>query len=45
MTGVRGPITFDEMMDALGDVQRRKTLVSLLPHTPDDIAPDIVPDS
>lgn len=28
--------TFDEMLDAVGDIQRRKLLVALLTHNPQD---------
>lgn len=37
--------SFDEMVDALGDVQRRKLLVALLYHNPQDDTPVIVADS
>jgi hypothetical protein len=34
--------TFDEMLDALADVQRRKLLVALLEHNPQGDAPAAV---
>lgn len=32
--------SFDDAIDALADVQRRKLLVALLEHNPQDVAPD-----
>lgn len=37
-------IGFDEMLDAIGHVQRRKLLVALLEHNPQDDSPVIVTD-
>jgi hypothetical protein len=33
--------SFDDAMDALGDVQRRKLLLALLEHNPENDAPDL----
>jgi len=38
-------ISFDEMADALANVQRRKLLVALLEHNPQDDAPVVLADS
>ena len=38
-------ISFDDMVDALADVQRRKLLVALLEHNPQDDAPVVIADS
>lgn len=38
-------ISFDEMVDALADVQRRKLLVALLEHNPQPDAPVVITDS
>ena len=35
-------VSFDEMVDALADVQRRKLLVALLEHNPQDDAPVVI---
>lgn len=35
-------ISFDDAMDALADVQRRKLLVALLEHNPQDDAPVVI---
>jgi hypothetical protein len=35
-------ITFDEMVDALANVQRRKLLIALMEHNPQDDAPVVV---
>ncbi|MEA5388103.1 transcriptional regulator [Haloarculaceae archaeon H-GB11] len=37
--------SFDDMVDALADVQRRKLLVALLEHNPQDDAPVVIADS
>lgn len=37
--------SFDEMLDALADVQRRSLLVALLEHNPQDDAPVAIADS
>jgi hypothetical protein len=37
--------TFGEMVDALADVQRRKLLVALLEHNPQDDRPVVIEDS
>lgn len=37
--------TFDEALDALANVQRRKLLVSLLAHNPQDDSPVVVAES
>jgi hypothetical protein len=36
------PISFDRMLDALGDVQRRKLLIALLEHNPQDDRPAVI---
>jgi len=38
-------ISSDDVLDALGDVQRRKLLVRLLDHNPQDDTPAVVADS
>jgi predicted transcriptional regulator len=38
-------LSFDDMVDALADVQRRKLLVALLQHNPQDDAPVVIADS
>jgi predicted transcriptional regulator len=38
-------ISFDDMVDALADVQRRKLLIALLEHNPQDDSPVIIADS
>ena len=38
-------ISFDDIVDALADVQRRKVLVALLEHNPQDDAPVVIADS
>ncbi|WP_436936534.1 hypothetical protein [Halovenus marina] len=38
-------ISFDDMVDALANVQRRKLLISLLEHNPQDEAPVVIADS
>src|SRR6056297_906486 len=38
-------ISFDGMLDALADVQRRNLLVALLEHNPQDDAPVVIADS
>lgn len=40
-----GRLSTDEMLNALGHVQRRKLLVSLLDHNPQDDAPAVVSES
>ena len=37
-----GAMSFDDAMDALADVQRRKLLVALLEHNPQDDAPVVI---
>jgi|AntDeeMetageno50_2_1112565.scaffolds.fasta_scaffold08267_2 hypothetical protein len=41
MSEVRS-VTFDEMVDALADIQRRKLMVALLDHNPQDDSPAAV---
>ncbi len=38
-------ISFDDMVDALADVQRRKLLVALLEHNPQDDSAVVIADS
>jgi predicted transcriptional regulator len=38
-------ISFDDMVDALADVQRRKLLIALLEHNPQDDSPVVIADS
>jgi len=38
-------ISFDDMVNALADIQRRKLLTSLLEHNPQDDTPTVVVDS
>ena len=38
-------ISFEDMVDALADVQRRKVLVALLEHNPQDDTPVVIADS
>jgi predicted transcriptional regulator len=38
-------ISFEDMVDALADVQRRKLLIALLEHNPQDDAPVVIADS
>lgn len=38
-------IAFDDMVDALADVQRRKLLVALLEHNPQNDSPVVIADS
>jgi predicted transcriptional regulator len=45
MKNVVKTISFDEMVDALADIQRRKLLVALLEHNPQDDAPVGIADS
>jgi hypothetical protein len=45
MKKTEGEISFDDMVDALADVQRRKLLVALLKHNPQDDAPVVIADS
>lgn len=45
MENVRTRVSFDEIVDALADVQRRKLLLALLEHNPQDDAPVLVVDS
>lgn len=42
MKNVRENISFDDMVDALADVQRRKLLVALLEHNPQDDTPVVI---
>lgn len=39
MNKVRGLVKFDDVLDALADVQRRKLLLALLEHNPQDDTP------
>jgi len=41
MSEVRS-VTFDDMVDALADIQRRKLMVALLEHNPQDDSPAVV---
>lgn len=45
MENVRTTVVFDEMVDALADVQRRILMLALLEHNPQDDAPAIIFDS
>ncbi|MEF8822259.1 MAG: transcriptional regulator [Halovenus sp.] len=45
MADSSNPFSFDDMVDALGDVQRRKLLVALLDHNPQDDTPVSIADS
>jgi predicted transcriptional regulator len=45
MTDTAESISFDDMVEALADVQRRTLLVALLEHNPQDDTPVIVADS
>lgn len=45
MENTVGTIQFDDVVDALADVQRRKLLVALLEHNPQDDAPAVIADS
>ena len=38
-------ISFDDMVDALANIQRRKLLISLLEHNPQDDSPIVIADS
>jgi predicted transcriptional regulator len=38
-------LSFDDMVDALANVQRRKLLTALLEHNPQDDAPVVITDS
>jgi predicted transcriptional regulator len=38
-------ISFDDMVDALADIQRRTLLISLLQHNPQDETPVVIADS
>jgi predicted transcriptional regulator len=42
---VREDLSFDKMADALADVQRRKLLIALLAHNPQDDSPVVIADS
>jgi hypothetical protein len=42
MDNVERTILFDDMLDALADVQRRKLLVALIEHNPQDDAPVVI---
>lgn len=37
--------SFDDMVDALADIQRRKLLIALLDHNPQDDSPVVIADS
>lgn len=45
MENVGRTISFDDMVDALADVQRRTLLVALLEHNPQDDSPVVIADS
>ncbi|WP_336336908.1 transcriptional regulator [Haloarcula brevis] len=45
MENIRQTLSFDDMVDALADVQRRKLLVALLEHNPQDDTPVVIADS
>jgi predicted transcriptional regulator len=45
MENVGETISFDDMVDALADVQRRKLLIALLEHNPQDDTPVVIADS
>jgi hypothetical protein len=45
MKSVEETVTVDDVMDALADVQRRKLLVALLEHNPQDDSPTVLADS
>ena len=45
MGELRATPSFDDMVDALADVQRRKLLVALLEHNPQDDTPVVMADS
>jgi predicted transcriptional regulator len=45
MKNIRQTVSFDDMVDALADVQRRKLLVALLEHNPQDDTPVVIADS
>jgi len=45
MKKVRATTSFDDMVDALADIQRRKLLVALLEHNPQDDTPVAIADS
>ena len=45
MKNVEASNSFDDMVDALAAVQRRKLLVALLEHNPQNDAPDVIADS
>ena len=38
-------ISFDDMVDALANIQRRKLLIALLEHNPQDDSPIVIADS
>lgn len=42
MTSSVRSVSFDEMVDALADIQRRKLLVALLDHNPQDDSPAVI---
>jgi predicted transcriptional regulator len=45
MKNVEETISFDDMVDALAHVQRRKLLIALLEHNPQDDTPVAIADS
>jgi hypothetical protein len=45
MTNTEGEPSFDDMVDAVAHIQRRKLLIALLEHNPQDDTPIIVADS
>lgn len=45
MINLSATTSFDDMVDALADVQRRKLLVALLDHNPQDDTPVVVAES
>ena len=45
MNNTSAAVSFDDMVDALADIQRRKLLTSLLEHNPQDDSPIVIADS
>lgn len=44
MDNLKRTVSFDDMVDALADIQRRKLLVALLEHNPQDDSPVVIAD-
>jgi predicted transcriptional regulator len=42
METISATVSFDDMVDALGDIQRRKLLIALLDHNPQDDSPVVI---